>query len=221
MLKHILIFLMASTFLSSVTLAQEDEIEKVRDEAKVLIRKGDIDAAISIYLPFMKGGDLFATDEITSAIHDTVSIYRNHKLDDNSTLIWCMVGLNYSKNLFESCVTEFSQKFSTSVVTLAHELAYQCIVSNFEACSESDNRWNEKVLQFSSTKCRVPNTPRATLKYKILPNGRNIGEIEKKALVTIMDESKDTRGKEWAFISSDDTKLNLGWILKKNVQCGL
>lgn len=227
MLKYILNILIVSIFLSTAALAQEDEMEKMRDKANTLIQKGDIDAALSMYLSLIKRGDQIATEETKYGVYETVAIYRNHRRDDMKTFTWCMVGSHYAKNLFETCLNEFSEKFSKEEVTFARDLAYQCIVSQFEQCSELDSRWNEKVRQFSSTKCRVKNESIGKLKYQILPNGRSIKDTDDKTIVatnpfvTILDELKDSRGHQWAFIRSDNPNWSLGWVLKNTLQCGL
>ena len=227
MLRYILNILIASIFLSTAAFAQEDEIEKLREEANALIQKGEIDAALSLYFSLIKGANSFARQEKQSGAYGIVAIYRDHKNDDKKAFVWCIVGSHYAKNLFESCLYELSQTRSKEEVNSVRDLAYQCIVSKFEECSELNSRWNEKVAQFSSTKCRVKSESIGKLKYQILPNGRSIKDTDDKIIaetepfVTILDEMKDPRGQQWAFIRADNPNWTLGWVLKKTLQCGL
>ena len=227
MLRYVLNILIGSILLSTAAFAQEDEMEKTREEANALIQKDDIDAALSLYLSMIKRANSSATEETPSGVYGIVEIYRDHKRDDKKTFVWCMVGSHYAKNLFETCLYELSQIRSKEEVTSARDLAYQCIVSQFEDCSELNSRWNEKVAQFSSTKCRVKNESIGKLKYQILPNGRSIKDTDDKTItatdpfVTILDEMKDPRGQQWTFIRADNPNWTLGWVLKKTLQCGL
>ena len=71
----------------------------------------------------------------------------------------------------------------------------------------------------AQSRCRVMDPTGTPLNIRAAPNGEIVGKAENGALVTIIDTTRDSRGRPWAYVAHMASGQPLGWVFREFVAC--
>lgn len=81
------------------------------------------------------------------------------------------------------------------------------------------------VLAFSfgsavaQSRCKVMDPTGTPLNIRTAPNGEVIGKAANGAMVSIIDQTRDNRGKAWVYVAHRDSGTPLGWVFREFIAC--
>ena len=68
-------------------------------------------------------------------------------------------------------------------------------------------------------RCRVMDPTGTPLNVRATPNGQIIGSLPNGLLVSIIDVTRDNRGRPWALIAGFETGRRFGWVFREFIAC--
>ena len=72
----------------------------------------------------------------------------------------------------------------------------------------------------AKSRCVVADPTGTPLNVRTTPNGKIVSTLPNGQFVTIIDNSSDRSGKQWAYVSDYETSQPLGWVFRKFITCG-
>lgn len=173
--------------------------------------RGDIESAQTIY-------SKLARQEIPAAMNSLGYIYAKQN-QPRESLLWCTVASGYGHAVDFGCLRSAEQKLTKPEIEAVRALAQQCRASKFQACDILDARWNQNVKDFAATRCYVNDPTGNDLNYRTSPGGKVLGQIANQGGVTIVDQGKDSQGRAWVYIKSNESDMPLGWVIRSYLKC--
>ena len=72
----------------------------------------------------------------------------------------------------------------------------------------------------AKSRCVVADPSGTPLNVRTTPDGKIVSTLPNGQFVTIIDNSSDRSGKQWAYVSDYETSQPLGWVFRKFITCG-
>lgn len=201
-----------SNFISTLSFGQSwIEFDKKGDLA---LQQNNIDIALENYLASAKLGTL-------ASMNKAGAIYQNYKNNPYRALLWCSVAAKFSHASDFSCLETNEKNLTPQQKDEVKILVDQCIASNYKYCDQIDPLQLKTIELYYSTKCRVSDLTGTPLNIRTSPNGKILKTIQNGIHVTIVDTVKDPQGRDWSYLKSDESDMNLGWVFKQYLTCGI
>ncbi len=72
---------------------------------------------------------------------------------------------------------------------------------------------------FAQSRCRVMDPTGTPLNVRTSPNGPIIGTLPNGMLVSVIDRTRDARGRMWVYVASLETGQPIGWVFREFIAC--
>lgn len=71
----------------------------------------------------------------------------------------------------------------------------------------------------AQSRCRVMDPTGTPLNIRSGPNGEIIGKAQNGALVSILETTRDARGRPWVYVAHRASGEPLGWVYREFIAC--
>jgi uncharacterized protein YraI len=71
----------------------------------------------------------------------------------------------------------------------------------------------------AQNRCRVMDPTGTPLNVRTGPNGEIVGNLPNGLLVSVIDRTRDGRGRSWVYVSDLQSGRPIGWVFREFVSC--
>ena len=71
----------------------------------------------------------------------------------------------------------------------------------------------------AQSRCKVMDPTGTPLNIRAAPNGEVIGVAANGAMVSIIGNARDNRGRPWVYVAHRDSGQALGWVFREFIAC--
>jgi hypothetical protein len=68
-------------------------------------------------------------------------------------------------------------------------------------------------------RCRIMDPTGTPLNARTGPHGTVLGTLSNGALVSIIDQTRDERGRPWVYVADYETRQPIGWVYREYIAC--